>query len=278
MKNILVPCDFSAPSREAFKFAINIAAKTKGEIVVLYAIQIPVMYDFGGGTPLAVNPISLASMEEDAKKLFQKMNHELQANTVKTSLEILQLDLISAIKRLIDTKKTDIVVMGTAGTSGFQEMLIGSNTEKVVRHSPVPVLAVRTAPALDSIKRILLPTTLKLDQTAFIGKVKELQEFFNASLQILLVNTPSHFMPDAEANEALAEFVKYYKLKNYTLHFRNYRNEEDGIVKFAHEEKSDLIAMATHARKGLAHIFNGSITEDVVNHLTCPVWTYSRGK
>ncbi len=278
MKSILVPCDFSTPSREAFKLAVNIAAKTNGEVIVLHAIQIPVTYDFGGGTPLAINPISLASMEEDAKKLLEKMKGELAPGVVKTSLEVFQLDIVSAVKRVIENRKIDLVVMGSTGTSGLKELLIGSNTEKVVRHSPVPVLAVHTAPAISSIKKILLPTTLTFDQTEFISKVKELQNFFDATLQILLINTPSHFRPDAEAQEALEEFVKNYKLKNYVLYFRNYRNEEDGILHFAAKEESDMIVMATHARKGLAHLFNGSITEEVVNHLICPVWTFSKGK
>lgn len=280
MKRILVPCDFSAPSREAFKVAISIAAKTNGEVTVLHAIYIPVMYDptFGGGAPLAVDPLSLAGMEDDAKKRFEKMKADLAPKTIKTSLEIIQVDIVSAIKRVIETNKIDLVIMGTTGASGMQEIFIGSTTEKVVRHSPVPVLAVRTAPDLTSIKRILLPTTLTLDQTEFIHNVKELQEFFNATLEILLINTPLHFRRDAEAKEALEEFVKFYTLKDYTFHFKNYKNEEEGIINFAYDEKCDLIAMATHARKGLAHLFNGSLTEDVVNHVKCPVWTYSKKK
>ena len=77
---------------------------------------------------------------------------------------------------------------------------------------------------------------------------------------------------DLLGKEALEEFAAHYKLSNYNVHFRNYRNEEEGITDFSNEV--DLIAMATHARKGLAHLFNGSITENVVNHIECPVWTY----
>lgn len=274
MKNILVPCDFSNPSQEAFRFATDIAAKSKGEVTVLHALFIPVLYDpsYGGGMPLGVDPTFLTDMEEDTKKRFEKMKGSLPGSIPKISLVIVKTDVLSAVKQIISSGKIDLIVMGTVGTTGLQEIFIGSTTEKVVRHSSVPVFVVRTAPKVTAIKKILLPTTLAFDQTNFINKVKELQEFLHASLEVLLINTPYYFMRDADAKEALEEFAAHYKLSNYNLHFRNYRNEEEGITDFSNEV--DLIAMATHARKGLAHLFNGSITENVVNHIECPVWTY----
>lgn len=274
MKNILVPCDFSIPSKEAFKFAMSLAALTTGKITVLHALYIPVMFDpsFGGGTPLAVDPRFLTDMEDDVRRRFEKMTSEFPQLAQQTELAIIKTDVLSAVKNIIALKKIDQVIMGTNGVSGLQEALIGSTTEKIVRYSPVPVFVVRSAPVLSSLKKILLPTTLGFDQTDFINKLKELQDFLHASLEVLLINTPSYFVRDSDGKEALEKFAEHYKLKNYNLHFRSYRNEEDGITNFSKEV--DLIAMATHARKGLAHLFNGSITENVVNHIQCPVWTY----
>ena len=202
------------------------------------------------------------------------MKKQAASNPIVVSTEVAYGELLSGVKQIIETKKIDQVVMGTSGTSGFTEIFIGSNTEKVVRFSPVPVLAVRKTVELKSVKNILLPSTLNLNQTDFINKVKDLQNFFDATLHILLVNTPAQFRRDAEANEALEEFAKHYKLTNFKTHFRNYAHEDDGIIEFAYSEKMDLIAMGTHARKGLAHLFNRSVTESVVNHIQSPVWTY----
>jgi nucleotide-binding universal stress UspA family protein len=106
-------------------------------------------------------------------------------------------------------------------------------------------------------------------------KVKDLQNFLGARLHILLINTPSAFMRDAEGKERLEEFAKHYQLNDYELHFRSYRKEEEGIIEFAQSNDIDLLVMATHARKGLAHLFNGSVTEGVVNHLKSSVWTFA---
>lgn len=276
MKSILVPCDFSVPSREAFKLALNIASKTNGEVTVLHVIYIPDLYDptLAGASTLAYDPVFLSEIEEHAKKRLEQMKKDFFAGGIKTNIQIIQGTVVSAIMRIIETLKIDLVIMGTTGASGLQEVFIGSTTEKVVRRSPVPVLAVRTAPDLATIKNVLLPTTLGLNQHKFIRKVKEIVHFLDATLHILLINTPSHFRPDSEAKAVFKEFAEHYKLQDCEFHFINFISEEEGIIKFAHDQKIDLILMATHARKGLAHLFNGSITEDVVNHIQSPVWTY----
>jgi nucleotide-binding universal stress UspA family protein len=273
MKTILVPTDFSAPAREAYKLALSIASQTNAEVIALNVIFNPVMYDssFAGGATLASDTMLL---EKDARNDFGKMDRELNKNSIKTSLEIQFIDIQPAVNIIIDIHKIDLVIMGTSGVSGMKKAFIGSNTEKVVRHSPVPVLAIHTMTDISTIKKILLPSTLDLDQPAFIRKVKELQSLFNATLEILLINTPARFIEDDTANKMLGEYTSYYNLKDYTMHFRNYKNVEEGIMEFAQEKGIDLIAMGTHARKGLAHLFNGSITEDVVNHIQYPVWTY----
>ncbi len=272
MKKILVPCDFSAQANEAFKVALEVASKSKAQITLLYILAVPPIYS-GSGEPLAFDPIVYGSIEEEAKRNLDKMKDKAAAKSIKVNTEVVYGELVSSIKNQIETNKIDLVIMGTSGTSGLSEVFIGSNTEKVVRFSTVPVLAVRRSFSLKSIKKILVPSTLQLNQTAFIKNLKELQDLFDAKLHILLVNTPIHFRTDAEAKEAMQEFAEYYNLKNYKTHFRNYPREEDGIIDFAYSKGMDLIAMATHARKGLAHLFNVSVTENVVNHIQSPIWT-----
>lgn len=275
MKTILVPCDFSKLSNEAFQVAIELASNNKGVIMLLHAIAVPNLYTTGfSGEPLAFNPVYFTKMEEDAKKALEKMRAKATSHSIKANTEVVYGELTSAIKKAIEVQKIDLIIMGTSGASGLAEIFVGSNTEKVVRFSPVPVLAVRKFIDIKSVKNILLPSTLDLNQTDFMNKVKALQESFGATLHVLLINTPVHFRRDAEAYEALEEFARHYQLKNYETHFRNYGHEDDGIIDFAIAEKADLIVMATNARKGLSHLFNGSITEDVVNHAQTPVWTY----
>jgi len=70
------------------------------------------------------------------------------------------------------------------------------------------------------------------------------------------------------------DFMKDVNYDNYSMHIYNDVNVEKGILNFANSVKADLIGMCTHGRTGFAHFFNGSISEDLVNHAIRPVVTF----
>ena len=107
-----------------------------------------------------------------------------------------------------------------------------------------------------------------------VAKVKVLQNFFKAQLNIVWINTPENFTSDTTTLDRLKAFAKQYKLANYTTHVFNYMNEEEGILQFSRLVDADMIAMATHGYRGLAHMLNGSMAENVVNHADKLIWTY----
>jgi Universal stress protein family len=102
-----------------------------------------------------------------------------------------------------------------------------------------------------------------------------LQDFFKATLHIVWINTPGNFTSDNVTLVRLKDFAKRFMLKDYTLSVFNDTFEESGVISFAHAIKADMIAMGTHGRRGLNHVMSGSVAEDVVNHIDCPIWTYT---
>lgn len=272
MKKIIVPCDFSEPAIEAFKFAIDLAIKSKGSVLVLKVIDIPIAYEASFAIPsYAFNLGMSKELEDDAKKSFKKLQQKFGRGYKRVKFFVVHGPASMMIRDFIEEKKPDLVVMGTHGTSGLQEFFVGSNTEKIVRFSKVPVFAIRKAIPVSKIKNIVFPTSLELNQTDFIKKLMVVQAFFKAKLHILFLNTPFNFVRDNE----LKDYAKHFEFRNYTLNIRNDRYEPDGIIAFTNEVKADMLAMATHGRKGLSHFVSGSITESVVNHVKCPVWTYA---
>lgn len=274
MKQILVPCDFSQEGTEAYKFALKVATKANLGITVMHAIELPVIVAGFDVQPYAYDLAFQEELKEAASANFNKMKERFGGSSGVT-FEIQMSSMISAVKTVVGKGQIEMVIMGTRGSSGFDEMLFGSNTEKVVRFSSVPVLAIRTAPEISDIKKIVFPNRLSLDQTALVERVVDLQKFFNAHLYLLWVNTPGHFVPDSEINGLMREFAHHYKLSNYTLEISNDVNEGTGILGFSKRIGADMIAMGTSGRRGLAHLMQGSIAEDVVNHVNCPIWTFS---
>lgn len=275
MKRILVPADFSPQSIEAFKFALAIAAVNKAEVHVLHAIPFPPY--FVGSFDVQIhtyNPSTLYEFDRAAARNFEKIRKQYASKKKGIRFTVEHGQVTPVVLQYIKARRIDLVIMGTQGSTGLKEFVIGSNTEKIVHFSKVPVLVVRKAPEISSLKNIVVPTNLDPILRGVIKKIKELQLFFKARLHLLFVNTPAWFIPDHESTRALDQFAKKNKLKNYTINVRSDVNESEGVAHFAHEKRGGLIAMATHGRKGLSHLLGGSIAEKIVNHFDYPIWTF----
>lgn len=274
MKSILVPCDFSPESREAYQFALQLATRTGGTVHVLKAVDLPVMYESAlGAAPYYFDPNLIKELKEDARSQYEKLKAQYPTS-VRTEFFVQEGPVTPTIRQFIKDKSIELVVMGTRGASGLEEYLIGSNTEKIVRFSPVPVFAIRKNVPLDSIKNIVVPTTFEADPE-LMKRVRALQNFFQAKLHLLMINTPYNLERRADEKERLTAFANQHQLTNFTVNTRDEFREPSGILNFTSEIKADCIAMGTHGRRGLSHLFAGSIAEQVVNRVDCPIWTFS---
>jgi nucleotide-binding universal stress UspA family protein len=153
-------------------------------------------------------------------------------------------------------------------------MLVGSNTEKVVRHARCPVLTIHEKPLSTDFKNIVYATCMSEGEKNFSDVIKTVQDIYNSTIHLVRVNTPVNFRPDTEVKRIMDTFAKRLRLKNYTLNIFNDVTEEEGIIHFAASINADLIGMATHGRTGFAHVLAGSIAEDVATHAQRPVLTF----
>ncbi|MEX1240112.1 MAG: universal stress protein [Cyclobacteriaceae bacterium] len=275
MNRLLVPVDFSEQSIHALGFALRIAEQSGGTVALLHVITLPHLHH-SPLIPLAAFKEHLVSeLSVAVEEKFTRLTKEFNKDGVKIQTHVAHGGIHTNILHFIESEKIDLVVMGTKGASGMKEWMIGSNTEKVVRASPVPVLAVKNSPNGHPIKHIVFPNALDTErQEGLIMRVKALQNFFHATLHIIWVNTPAFHKPDTEVRKQLTAFADRFMLKDYTINVFNYSNEEAGILEFTRQLNGDLIAMGTHGLRGIAHLFTGSVAEDVVNHVRYPVWTY----
>ena len=249
MKKILVPCDFSDPAIQAFKFASEIASINNGEVFLLNIIEVPTLHN---SVAQAYEMDYLKEFKESAKKNFEKMKARWSGET-KAHLLVEHGSVVSTINKFVEAKAIDLIVMGTHGSSGFREFAVGSNTEKIVRSSKVPVIAVKLAPKIASIKDIIFPIHLGLDQKDLIKSVKALQGFLKAKLHILHVNTPVSFTRDIDSGKKLSEFVKENQFKNCTININNDLDTGTGIINFSSRFTNKMVAMSTH-QIGRAHV------------------------
>ncbi|HEY5750727.1 MAG TPA: universal stress protein [Chryseolinea sp.] len=275
MKKILVPCDFSKPAINAFRFALDIAFQSGGSVHLVNVIELPVLHDTVIMPVLNFEQKLLDDLKENGEKSFAKITEKYKSNEVAVKTVVEFGSVHAKIQDYIVEQGIDLVVMGSHGASGAREFFIGSNAERIVRNSTAPVLVLKDY-FKGPIKNIVFPNTLDTEnQEDLTMRVKALQNFFGSNLHIVWVNTPLNFTSDDVTLKRLEAFAKRFMLKNYTLNIFNHTDTEQGILHFANRVGGDLIAMATHGRRGVSHLIYGSLAEDVVNHTKGLVWTYA---
>ncbi|MEQ9009669.1 MAG: universal stress protein, partial [Ekhidna sp.] len=164
------------------------------------------------------------------------------------------------------------------GSSGLEEALIGSNTEKIVRHASCPVISIPGVVDATKVKRILVPVDIREIKASFLNQVASLQEQFDAKLEFLWVKTPHNIENEERVSQELGRVIEEHGISNFE--FSTVRNvfPSDGILWHADDTNADMIAMPTHARRGISHWLSGSLTEDTVNHIDIPVWSLKMDK
>lgn len=279
MKKILVPTDFSKPAQNAIDVASDIAKKANAQLILLHVVEeasgtsfnITGEVDVSGGWE---DKLFTMKLIERSKKQMAKLHEEVKATGVKVQQELRLGTAFHGMRDIITEQKVDLVVMGTAGHSKLAEMIIGTNTEKVVRHAKCPVLTVHKKPTTTDFKDIVYATAMSKDEEVFSRIVRNTQQLYGSTVHLVRINTPGNFQRDAVIKKYMQDFAKKLQLKNYTINIFNDLTEEEGIIYFADSINADLIAMATHGRTGFAHVLAGSIAEEVVSHSKRPVLTF----
>ncbi|KAA9338820.1 universal stress protein [Adhaeribacter soli] len=277
MKKILVPTDFSAEAQHAFDIATQLAHLSGAELKLLNVIEMNGTPNFaatgdymGSG---GVEQLYMVKLLESTRDQMRRMMNSNQFSDVRILDEVDVDDIFHNIRKKITQESIDLVVMGTKGADGLNEMLIGSNTEKVVRQAHCPVLTVKANSGPFDVRTIVFPSNFREDSPYPVDVLKYFQKLFNAHVHLVYINTPTTFGTSRESKARMEDFVRRYNLENYTLNIHNDSVEEDGILSFADEVNADLIIMATHGRTGFSHLLSGSIAEDMVNHAQRPILT-----
>jgi nucleotide-binding universal stress UspA family protein len=272
MKKILIPTDFSKHAEYALKVAAQIARKNDGEIILLHMLELPNQGSdaIGSGSDI---PELMFFKNAAIRRLEELMDHECLTG-LKVS-EVIQFEL--AFDGILDISKkneVDLIVMGSHGAKGFKEMFVGSNAEKVVRNSDIPVLIIKKEEEIFNATDFVFASDFSEEIKKPFTKAIEFAKKFNSNIHLVTINTPNNFKTTKESEELMANFTNGMDVSSIQFHVYNDRDVEKGILNFAKSVNADLIGMSTHGRKGLAHFFNGSISEDLVNHAKRPVITF----
>ena len=264
MKKILVPTDFSKSAEYALKVAAQIAKKNNGEILLIHMLELPT-----SGNDAVSSSHDIPELMLFKNAALNKLDSIMKADYLKDIKvsKIIQFEMaFDGILKSGKASSADLIVMGSHGASGFQEMFIGSNTEKVVRNSDLPVLVVKKEDDNFNANNFVFASDFSDEIKKPFEKVVKFANDFDSHLHLVMINTPNSFKSTNVAEDIMNNFVSGFKINKVSTHIYNDLNVEKGVLHFAKRIKADLIGISTHGRKGLSHFLNGSISEDLVNH------------
>ena len=266
MKIILVPTDFSDCAKSAAQAAISLATRSNAEIHFLHIMANPSM----GHVPHSKD-IPIKDLQEAHARTELSVLVAMATKAGLTSTPVLVFDKGNEkIENYISPLKIDLIVMGSHGASGIRELVIGSNAQRLIRHSPVPVLVVKKLVG-DSltIESIVFASTFNEDVTKALAQVVNIARLFRARIHMLFIN----FIDKASDHEAIdtivQNFSKLYTDIEFTSSTAESNDEEWGIHGFIEMIDADLVALTTTDKTGF--LVRHSVAEDLLNHESIPV-------
>ena len=276
MKKILVPVDFSKHSEHALEVAAAIAKEQNSEIVALHM--------------MGLNDAVVT--RNQSKEVFEAMYYMRLAET--RFAELLDKDYLQGLKvtdavhnytnfnEINDVAKElniDLIIMGSHGTTGMKEVFVGSNTEKVVRTSEIPVLVIKHRAENFNPKLGIFACDFLENSVGPYKRAKRIFDLLDIDMQLLYINLAGDFRSTREVEKRILKFLTDANDPNPLIGLNNVIQYSDysveaGIFAYSQVVNADIIALPTQGRQGLAHFFSGSIGEDVVNHSDLPVMTF----
>ena len=150
-RRLLVPHDFSASANRALVVAADLAVAHGGRLTVLHAVA-PYYGSMGFPTPAEMPWVPTKEMERDLQQQLNRLVQKKLGTRARLARSVVV--MADPLQGILDAaRKADVIVMATLGRTGLSHLLMGSIAEKVVRHSPVPVLTIRPPAARRATRR-----------------------------------------------------------------------------------------------------------------------------
>jgi nucleotide-binding universal stress UspA family protein len=256
VNKILVPTDFSEHSNYAIEYASYIAKEKGGQLIILH----------------------ISKDREDsklAKKREELVNYKYLKG-IAFKIEIVEGKSVSkSINRFGEENDIDLIVMGSNGVSNVGEMLLGSNTENVIRNSQFNVLTIKYQMIGLSIKSILFPSDFSPESYSVFETVLEYAELFNAEIHLLRVVTSAHKKGSTKIDSKMDSFISHFQLKENSFKKVIYRDrtKELGVLNYSIDNDIDLITIGSHGKGIVRKILKESISQDLVRDTFKPILT-----
>lgn len=289
-QKILIPLDGSPLAETALAHVQRMAPAGTAELVLITVIE---TYRYGySATDIAFNN-TLHYVRESTGEYLAQQQSKLEAQQYTVQIYAVEGDAAQGILDVAEETGADLIAMTTHGRAGVMRWALGSVAERVLQEANIPVWLVRESTRIvppEEMERILVPLDGTEAATQALAQARQLAQHTGAELLLLRaipdmdgIDSENMFNdePTAQqtremwrtrAEEYLAEVAQDLAAANISS--RTLVVQDDpahAVFQTAAAENVDCIVMATHARYGLNRLLYGSVADDVLRHIDCPL-------
>ncbi|GGW42708.1 universal stress protein [Arenibacter certesii] len=276
LERILVPVDINSDYSEQIKTAIKIAQVYNSEIIITH-----VLAEEAGSGSIGMKRMLLESVNE----ALDKINDTLKEERIITKKPIIKHGkLIDNILKIATKQDVNLIVVGSGCKVEHDQHKLGSNAERLMRYSHIPIWVVSTKGGSE-ISNFLCPVDFSDPSRTALNSAISLAKDFNARLRVLAVVepvlnlSPRYQLEDLEEENTrrmqhlekeMANFIKDFDFTGVE-HVIDLQagNVALTIVNIVKNNNHDLLIMGTTGRSGLKRVLMGSVTNKVTRELPC---------
>ncbi|NNC84705.1 MAG: universal stress protein [Bacteroidia bacterium] len=271
MIKVLIPTDFSKPSKAAISYALKLAQSMDAELTLFHAIDAP---SHSSTLMRDIDDIISKDAKEDFENFYLQVKDELDIKN-EMSREMSVGKPHDAINEYCDENNMDIIVMGNTGEGAMHKLFMGSNTQRVIEESSIPVIAVPHNSPVNDIKEIVYATDMQ-DTSDELQKLVNFARYLNANISVLHI-----YKNESDVNKyenAIIEAELKQKHDYEKIHFHTEVNSdiEDGIAHYVIAKRADLLAMFAKKRSFFERLFEKSFTQNIADENDLPLFIYKK--
>jgi len=277
IKHILVPTDFSTNSLNALEYALKFARhiNPQAEITVLNAYTIPLAYtDFNIAYDIGQSEADIKNyISSEMDKLEEKVPllKEFEYETVKTENYVKD-----ALEEYCIENPVDIIIMGTKGASGVDEVILGTNAHRIIKAELGPVLVIPEDSKYEDIKNIALSSDYKGITADLLSPVKTIRQAYSSDIHLIHVSAEP--MLDKQKAEEAKNLELHLKGIPHQYHFLVNSSVESGMEEFAQKNKIDLLVVVPRKKGLFDTLFGKSESKSLIFHTKVPLLALSNSK
>ncbi len=276
---ILCPTDFSTDSEHALEVAVRLARARDAELVIAHVWHLSPLA-FSGETPIPADVIS-EIIRDSELGLADAARQATSLGATRVSTKFLRGVPWDQIVRTVEGDRAyDLVVMGRRGRSGLARFLVGSVTERVIRHAPCSILAV-TGRTTERTTRALCPLDFSESSRHAMLVAGQLVGP-RGEITLLHVVEPDLSYTGGFVDGSTVDKLAIHHLENAAEELRakfdvsvttriERGNPAHHILGLLEGKAFDLVVVGSHGRTGIRRLFLGSVAEKVVRHADYPV-------